>query len=114
MRIFNVNIQAPMITQTPTGFSFQMSNDGTSNDPIVLNLSKSPFDIKLTQVPSEIDLTVTNLATDPTATGVISSNENNDLILTVTLSDALPNTSGPLNLEDTTYAYLNGTFMYAV
>lgn len=100
-----------MITQTPSGFTCTMSGDGT-NDPFVLNLSKSPFDIKLTTVPSDISVTVTNLETNPTATGAISSNEAGDLLVTVALADALPDTSGPLDMEDVAYSGLSVIFIY--
>lgn len=90
-------------------FSCRVVGDGESTS-LTINVSKTPFDFKFNVVPSLVDLVLDGVEGLPDVTGVISTDETGDIIITCTLSAPLESTPG--HLEDVAATYMSGTFIY--
>lgn len=110
MKITNVTILQPTPVSPISGFICQLLSEGDTT--FNLNLTKGPFDIKVDKNPDSIDLYITGLDDEntPDITGVIGTNEANDLLLACTLSTALTAETGHPN--EIAIITVVGTFIF--
>lgn len=109
IKVVNVSSNVPNLDADVQGFTCQIIGDD-STESFVLNLSKTPFDFKFTAPPSSVDLVLEGIDGLPDVTGIVSSNDTGDVILTCTVSGILPSIPG--HVQDSTVINLSGTFIY--